>query len=380
MTSRPSLTVSAARRTPLYDRHIALRGRMVDFGGWELPQQYTSIRDEHLAVRKVAGLFDISHMGRLEVTGALAEVYLQGLMTNDLAKVQAGQAIYSLMCREDGGILDDLVVYRQAQDRFLVVVNAANREKDAVWMRDHLTAGVSMVDRTSELSLIALQGPQAEALMPRGSTPTHDIPYFGFANGKVAGIPALISRTGYTGEDGFELFVESDQVDRVWDAILEHGKPSGVLPAGLGARDATRLEAALRLYGNDMDETVNPYEAGLGWTVRLAKGDFLGRDALATIRQNGARRALIGLKTEAGNIPRHGAAVMKRGGRVGVVTSGTHSFFLGHPIALAMVEVPSFPVGDTVAVEVRGREAPAAVVKLPFYRGSARSAVSTAKT
>jgi aminomethyltransferase len=353
---------------------------MVDFGGWELPQQYTSIRDEHLAVRKVAGLFDISHMGRLEVTGASAEEYLQRLLTNDLAQVKPGQAIYSLMCREDGGIIDDLVVYRQAQDRFLVVVNAANREKDAAWMTGHITAGVSMVDRSSELSLIALQGPQAEMLMPKGSTPTRDIPYFGFAAGKVAGITSLISRTGYTGEDGFELFVESDQVGRVWDAILEHGQPSGVLPAGLGARDATRLEAALRLYGNDMDETVNPYEAGLGWTVRLAKGDFLGRDALATVQQNGARRALIGLKTEAGNIPRHGAAVMKRGGRVGVVTSGTHSFFLGHPIALAMVEVPSFPVGDTVAVEVRGREAPAAVVKLPFYRGSARSAVSTAKT
>ena len=353
---------------------------MVDFGGWELPQQYTSIRDEHLAVRKVAGLFDISHMGRLEVTGALAESYLQGLMTNDLAKVRAGQAIYSLMCREDGGIIDDLVVYRQAPDRFLVVVNAANRDKDTAWMRDRTMAGVSMLDRTGELSLIALQGPRAEALLPKGTTPTHDIPYFAFAEGKVASVPALISRTGYTGEDGFELFVESGHVGRVWDEILGHGKPSGVLPAGLGARDATRLEAALRLYGNDMDETVNPYEAGLGWTVKLAKGDFVGRDALARIRQEGVRRTLIGLKTDAGNIPRHGAAVTRQGSRVGVVTSGTHSFFLGHPIALAMVEGPSFPVGDTVAVEVRGREAPGEVVKLPFYRGSARSAVSTAKT
>jgi aminomethyltransferase len=379
MTSRLSLTVSATRRTPLYDRHVALGGRMVDFGGWELPQQYTSIRDEHLAVRKVAGLFDISHMGRLEVTGASAESYLQGLMTNDLAKVRPGQAIYSLMCREDGGIIDDLVVYRQASDRFLVVVNAANREKDAAWMRGRTTAGVSMLDRTSDLSLIALQGPRAEASMPKGTTPTHDIPYFGFAEGKVAGITSLISRTGYTGEDGFELFVEAGQVGRVWDEILGHGKPSGVLPAGLGARDATRLEAALRLYGNDMDETVNPYEAGLGWTVKLAKADFVGRGALARIRQEGVHRTLIGLQTDPGNIPRHGAAVMRQGSRVGVVTSGTHSFFLGHPIALAMVEGPSFPLGDTVAVEVRGREAPAEVVKLPFYRGSARSAVSTAK-
>ncbi len=353
---------------------------MVDFGGWELPQQYTSIRDEHLAVRKVAGLFDISHMGRLEVEGAHADSYLQRLFTNDLAKLDPGHAIYTLMCKEDGGVIDDLVVYREAQDRFLIVVNATNREKDVAWMREHLATGVYLTDRTKEVSLIALQGPRAEALLPVGSTPTDAIPYFGFRSGKVAGITTLISRTGYTGEDGFELFVESDQVGQVWDAILDAGKPSGVLPAGLGARDATRLEAALRLYGNDMDETVNPYEAGLGWTVKLAKGDFVGRDALAKIQQGGARRTLIGLKTAAGSIPRHGAAVVSQGRRAGVVTSGTHSFFLGHPIALAMVEVPSFPVGDTVAVEVRGREAPAEVVKLPFYRGSARSAVSPAKT
>ena len=353
---------------------------MVDFGGWELPQQYTSIRGEHLAVRKVAGLFDVSHMGRFEVEGPAAETYLQRLLTNDIAKVDPGHAVYTLMCREDGGIIDDLVVNRHARDRFLIVVNAANREKDSAWMRDHLPAGVSMVDRSSELSLIAFQGPQAEALMPEDSTPTRDIPYFGFAAGKVAGVPAIVSRTGYTGEDGFELFVTSENVGQVWDAILERGAQEGVLPAGLGARDATRLEAALRLYGNDMDETVNPYEAGLGWTVKLAKGDFVGQDALARIKESGARRTLIGLKTDAGNIPRHGAAVMSQGHRAGVVTSGTHSFFLGHPIALAMVEVPSFPVGDTIAVEVRGREAPAVVVKLPFYRGSARSAVSPART
>ncbi|HEV2036534.1 MAG TPA: glycine cleavage system aminomethyltransferase GcvT [Candidatus Dormibacteraeota bacterium] len=379
-TSAPNLTGSIANRTPLFDRHVALGGRMVDFGGWELPQQYTSIRDEHLAVRKVAGLFDISHMGRVELEGVQAEANLQRLFTNDLARLAPGHAIYTLMCKEDGGVLDDLVVYRKARDNFLIVVNAANREKDVAWMRDHLATGVSMADRTSELSLIALQGPQAHAQLPEGSTPTDDIPYFGFEAGKVAGVPTLISRTGYTGEDGFELFVASDQVGRVWDAILEAGKPSGVLPAGLGARDATRLEAALRLYGNDMDETVNPYEAGLGWTVKLEKGNFIGRDALAKIRESGARRTLIGLTTEPGSIPRHGAAVMSDGRRAGVVTSGTHSFFLGHPIALAMVEVPSFPVGDMVAVEVRGREASAKVVKLPFYRGSSRSAVSTAKT
>jgi len=377
-TSRPSLTANAPKRTPLYDRHVALGGRMVDFGGWELPQQYTSIRDEHLAVRNVAGLFDVSHMGRYEVSGAGAETYLQRLLTNDIAKVNAGQAIYSLMCKEDGCIVDDLVVYRQAADRFLVVVNAANHDKDEAWMRERLASGVALIDRSTDLSLVAFQGPRAEPLMPQGSTSTDRIPHFGFVAGKVAGMTALISRTGYTGEDGFEIFVESDQVGQVWDAILEKGRPSGALPAGLGARDATRLEAALRLYGNDMDETVNPYEAGLGWTVKLAKADFIGRDALASVKENGPRRTLIGLETEPGIILRHGAALMRDGRATGVVTSGTHSFFLGHPIALAMVEVPSFPVGATVTVDVRGREAPAKVVKLPFYRGSARSAVAPA--
>lgn len=353
---------------------------MVDFGGWELPQQYTSIRDEHLAVRKVAGLFDISHMGRLVVEGAGAEPYLQHLMTNDLAPLLPGHAIYTLMCEEDGGVIDDLVIYRETAERFLVVVNAANRGKDTAWMRKHLGEDVSMEDRTLDLSLIAFQGPKAHELLPKGSSPTDDIQYFGFRPGKVAGVSGLISRTGYTGEDGFELFVDSKQVVEVWDAILAEGRDAGVLPAGLGARDATRLEAALRLYGNDMDETVNPYEAGLGWTVKLGKGDFIGRDALAAVKQQGPKRTLIGLKTKPGDIPRHGAAVSHEGRRVGEVTSGTHSFFLGHPIALAMVEVPSFRVGETIAVEVRGREAPAEVVKLPFYRGSARSAVAPAKS
>jgi aminomethyltransferase len=378
-TSALNLAASAPNRTPLYDRHVALGGRMVDFGGWELPQQYTSIRDEHLAVRKVAGLFDISHMGRLVVEGPGAEASLQWLMTNDLAPLAPGHAMYTLMCKEDGGAIDDLVVYRESKDRFLVVVNAANRAKDTAWMQEHLAGGATIEDHTKDMSLIAFQGPRAHELLPKGSSKTDDIPYFGFRAGKVAGESALISRTGYTGEDGFELFVDSGGVGEVWDAILAAGKAQGVLPAGLGARDATRLEAALRLYGNDMDETVNPYEAGLGWTVKLGKPDFIGRDALAKVKAEGARRSLVGMRTEPGSIPRHGAAVSHDGHHVGTVTSGTHSFFLGHPIALAMVEGPSFRVGERVTIEVRGREAPADVVKLPFYRGSARSAVAPAK-
>ena len=233
---------------------------------------------------------------------------------------------------------------------------------------------------TGDMSLIAFQGPRAHSLLPRDSSPTDDIAYFAFRPGEVAGVPALISRTGYTGEDGFELFIESGRIGYVWDAILAEGNSEGVLPAGLGARDATRLEAALRLYGNDMDATVNPYEAGLGWTVKLGKGDFIGRDALAKVKESGPRRSLVGLTTKPGDIPRHGAAVSHEGHRAGVITSGTHSFFLGHPIALALLEGPSLRVGEKVTIEVRGREAPAEVVKLPFYRGSARSAAAPAKS
>jgi aminomethyltransferase len=349
---------------------------MVDFGGWELPQQYTSIRDEHLAVRKVAGLFDVSHMGRFRIKGDASVGFVDGLVTNDLRSVGVGHAQYGLLCDENGGIIDDLVVYR-TDDGLLVVVNASNREKDLAWFRSHAPTGLEVEDRTFELALIAYQGPRAQELLPASGLDT--IPYFGFRTGEVAGERAVISRTGYTGEDGFELFIKTERVGEVWEAILERGRPQGALPAGLGARDAARLEAALRLWGNDMDETVNPYEAGLGWTVKLDKGDFIGRDALAKVKAEGPRRSLIGLKTEPNIIPRHGAGVTIGGRRVGTITSGTHSFFLGYPIAMAMVEVSSFTPGDTVAVEVRGREAPAQVVKLPFYRGSARSVTAPAR-
>jgi len=343
---------------------------MVDFGGWEMPQQYSSIRDEHLAVRKVAGLFDVSHMGRFRVTGDSAQAFIQSVLSNDVSSLIHGQAQYNLMCNEAGGIIDDLVAYR-SEEGFLLVVNASNREKDLEWLRAHAPADVSVEDRTFELALVAFQGPDAERLLPAQGL--GDIPYFGFRRGEVAGISTVVSRTGYTGEDGFEIMVKSDHVGDVWDAILERGKSAGVLPAGLGARDATRLEAALRLWGNDMDETVNPYEAGLGWTVKLGKGDFTGREALQKIKAEGPRRSLVGLKLRPGDIARHGAAVSADGRSIGVITSGTHSFFLGYPIALAMVEARSLQVGDNASVEVRGRGVSADVVKLPFYRGSARS-------
>ncbi|MDQ6919405.1 MAG: glycine cleavage system aminomethyltransferase GcvT, partial [Candidatus Dormibacteraeota bacterium] len=226
--------MATTERTALHAEHAALGGRMVDFGGWELPQQYTSIRDEHLAVRTVAGVFDLSHMGRLDVRGAGAADYLQGLLTNDVAQVAPGRAQYTLLCREDGGILDDLVIYRRAEDNFLVVVNAANRLKDVAWMREHLPAGVTLDDRTHDVSLIALQGPRAEALLPASGLEPASLPYFGFGQGEIDGVPILISRTGYTGEDGFELFVPSEHAAEVWRAVLEAGRQEGVMPCGLG--------------------------------------------------------------------------------------------------------------------------------------------------
>jgi aminomethyltransferase len=316
-------------------------------------------------------------MGRFKVTGAAAFDFLQGLLTNDLSRIAEGRAQYNLMCNPEGGVLDDLVVY-WGDEGFFVVVNAANRERDLDWMRSHARTAVDIEDRTFELALIALQGPRAQELMPAKGL--ENLPYFGFRPAEVAGTSALVSRTGYTGEDGFEIFVPADRVVKVWDAILENGAPHGVLPAGLGARDATRLEAALRLYGNDMDDSVNPYEAGLGWTVRLDKGDFIGHEALARVKRDGPKRTLVGLKTAPGDIARHGAAVRGQDRQVGSVTSGTHSFFLGHPIALALVEVASLRVGETAGVEVRGRQASAEVVQLPFYRGSARSAAASAKS
>lgn len=343
---------------------------MVDFGGWEMPQQYTSIRDEHLAVRKYAGLFDVSHMGRLVVRGEGAFEYLQRLLTNDIG-IEVGRAVYTLMCNPEGGVIDDLIVYRPTEGRYNVVVNASNREKDVAWMRDQLPSGVTLDDLTDQTGLLAFQGPMAEELLP--ASRLDRLAYFGCTDGDVAGVDALISRTGYTGEDGFELFVESDSLGEVWDAILEKGRDAGVLPAGLGARDACRLEAALRLWGNDMDETVNAYEAGLGWTVKLEKDDFIGRQTLEKVKAEGPLRQLVGLQMLPGDIARHGAAVSSNDRPLGVVTSGTHSFFLGYPIALAMVEARSLQVGDRAVVEVRGREAPAEVVKLPFYRGSAHS-------
>lgn len=360
--------MSELEETPLHGRHVAAGARLVEFAGWEMPLQYASVRAEERAVRERAGLFDVSHMGRFEVHGEGAGEYLQGLVTNDLSRLERGEAQYNLLCDERGGVLDDLVVYRGEPWR--VVVNAANLRADLAWLRERAPAGVRIEDRSRELALLALQGPAAAAILPAEGVDLDHLGFFGWTLGTVAGVPqVLISRTGYTGEDGFELFVPSERAEQVWDALVE----AGAAPAGLAARDVLRLEAGLRLHGSDMGPGVNPYEAGLGWVVKLRKGDFPGRDALAAIRQQGASRTLVGLRGEGRTIPRHGETVVSPGGAaLGLVTSGTWSYWLEAGIGMALLDRPGPPVGGPVGVDQRGRPAPAAVAGLPFYRGSVK--------
>lgn len=346
---------------------------MVDFGGWQLPQQYSSIGAEHLAVRRSAGLFDLSHMGRLELSGPGTAEFLQSLLTNDLSRLSPGSAQYTLLCREDGGILDDLVAYRRAEDAFLLVVNASNRVKDLAWLSERLPGAVTLHDSTHEVALLALQGPRAESILAGLGLPFQDLPYFSFREVDLSGTRILVSRTGYTGEDGFELFLGADRAALVWRRLLDTGRDAGLLPCGLGSRDACRLEAGLRLYGNDMDETSNPFDCGLGWTVKLNKGEFVGSKALARARAAGPRRHMVGLLTGERDIPRHGARVVDREFETGVVTSGTYSFFLSRGIAMASLAVGSGEPGEVVQVAVRDRLADAEVVALPIYRGSVRS-------
>src|SRR5262252_1711874 len=274
----------SGRRTPLYLQHVNACARLVHFAGWEMPQQYRSVKDEQAAVRTAAGLFDVSHMGRFQIRGAAAGEFLQCMATNDLGHLRADQAQYNLLSTPGGGVVDDLIAYRRGADDWWLVVNAANREKDIDWLRQHAPRGIEIVDRSEEVSLLALQGPNAAELAPMKEIDTEAIPPFGIKSGPVAGVPSVVSRTGYTGEDGFELFVPSEQVAIVWEALVEVGAE----PCGLAARDVCRLEAGLRLYGSDMDQDTNPYEAGLGWTVKLEKGDFVGRQALQQMKAEGA--------------------------------------------------------------------------------------------
>ena len=365
-----------AQRTPLHGRHVALGARMVEFGGWDMPLQYTNIRDEHTAVRTRAGLFDVSHMGRLSVGGAAAEPWLQRLMTNNVARLAPLQSLYTVMCRDDGGIIDDLIVNAgSAAGEYMVVVNASTTAKDVAWMLAHLDPAVDFTDISAATSLIALQGPRAASILqPLSSADLSSLKPFHLAVHEIAGVSArtsLVSRTGYTGEDGFELIIDAAQAGALWDLLLQAGAPEGLRPCGLGARDTLRLEAGLRLYGQDMDESVDPLSAGLGWTVKLDKGDFIGADALRRIKEKGVPRRFVGLRMEGRAIARHGMPVLRAGERVGEITSGTFSFTLGCGIATAYVTPAVAASGEPLQVDIRGTVTRADRAPLPFYKRSA---------
>jgi aminomethyltransferase len=355
-----------ALQTPLHDRHIAAGARMVEFGGFDMPLQYSTIREEHVAVRTRCGLFDLSHMGEVRFTGDGALEDVQRLVTNDVARLEVGGALYGVMCNDLGGIVDDVVVYREA-DGYMVVINAACRPKDVAWMAGH-GAGSRFEDIGDSVALLAVQGPRAvklvsgladddvAALRPFHSTGT-----------RVAGIQASVSRTGYTGEDGFELYVDASDAPALWDKLLDAGAGEGLIPCGLGARDTLRLEAGLRLYGQDMNDETDPYSCALGWTVKLQKGEFIGRPALLQLDPSHPPRRFVGIELAGRAIARHGQQVLAAGEPVGEVTSGTYSFTLDHSIATASLD-GDVPADAELSVDIRGTVAAATVVPLPFYR------------
>jgi aminomethyltransferase len=355
-------------RTPLFAAHQALGARFVDFGGWEMPVQYTGIIAEHQAVRQRAGLFDVSHMGEIELRGPRAVGACQALTVNDVGRLHDGQAQYSLLCLPSGGVVDDIIVHRITAERLLLCVNAGNTEKDVAWVREH-RSGAEVVDRSAEVAQLALQGPRAtDTLTPLTDLPLREIPSFSFREGQVAGHRALVAHTGYTGEDGWEIYCGAEAALGVWNALLNAGRPFGVVPAGLGARDTLRLERALPLYGHELTEQTTPIEAGLGWVVRLDKGEFIGRDVLLRQREIGVGRKLVGLIMRAPGIPRQGYRIFHARDAVGAVTSGTKSPTLGKAIALGYVASTWEEVGTKLGIEIRGRMSEAEVVPLPFYK------------
>jgi aminomethyltransferase len=358
--------------TPLLDRHEALGARLIDFAGWVMPVQYTSILEEHRAVRERAGLFDLSHMGELFVEGPEAgEALAYALVTNP-PSLAIGRAHYSMICAPDGGILDDLIVYRLAEERFLVVANAGNSQLVSDTLAERIAGRQAVLDdRALATALCAVQGPLARAIVePLSNGIDYDsLRYYAIADGAVAGIPALVARTGYTGEDGFEIFVDTTRAGELWDALMAAGTSRGMIPCGLGARDTLRLEAGMPLYGNDLDRDTNPFEAGLGRVVKLDKADdFVGRAALERVARDGPARRLVGLIVKGRGIARHGYPLFAGERRTGIVTSGTQSPTLGVPIAMGYVTPADGEPGTILEVGIRDQRVAAHVVPLPFYR------------
>jgi len=360
------------KHTPLFDIHRELGARLVEFGGWEMPVQYSGIIEEHKAVRERAGLFDVSHMGEFLVEGAGALGFLQAMVPNNVARLADDQALYTQTLLPSGGTVDDLIIYQLGEDRYMVVVNAGTMEKDWAWFTQHAAerADLTLTNMSDQTALLALQGPLAQAILePLTDVPLGEIKYYWSREGTVAGIACRISRTGYTGEDGFELYCGASDAPALWRALMQAGQTHGLLPAGLGARDTLRLEAGYCLYGHELTEEITPLEAGLGWTVKLDKGtDFSGREALLAEKQSGLRRKLVGIEPRERGIPREGYAILANGERIGTVTSGTMSPTLGRAIGLGYVPPAFTAPGTELAVEIRGKPVPAVVVALPFYK------------
>lgn len=356
-------------KTPLYDCHVALKGKIVPFAGYLLPVQYeTGVMTEHMAVRTKAGLFDVSHMGEMVIKGPDALANVQMLLTNDFADMQDGQVRYSPMCNEKGGVVDDLVVYRIGAESYLIVVNAANRQKDAEWMKSHLSGNAAFEDISDQVAQIALQGPESYAILKKLADDA-SIPekYYSFVReGKVAGLRCLVSKTGYTGEDGYELYCAPSDAPALWNALLEAGKENGLIPCGLGARDTLRLEAGMPLYGHEMNDEITPKQTALGIFVKMEKADFIGKKAMEEMGTPTIKR--VGLKMLGRGIARENCPVFVGEKQIGHTTSGTHCPFLNCAVAMAIVEKEPAPLGATVEVEVRGRRIPAEVVKNQFYK------------
>ena len=366
-------TDAPLKKTALHASHIALGARMVPFGGWDMPVQYSGLTEEHLAVRTGAGLFDVSHMGEIEIAGTGALEAVQHITSNDAAKLQVGQIQYSALTTPDGTFVDDLLVYRFGPSHFLLVVNAGNIEKDYAWIAARAKDAVpdiATVNSSDRYALIAIQGPKAQAILQTlTAIALPAIKYYWFAHGEIAGVRGTVSRTGYTGEDGFEIMVPPAMAARVWDALLQAGKAAGILPCGLGARDTLRLESAMRLYGNDIDDTSTVVEADLGWIVGWNKPAFLGRDVLHAQKAHGVKKVIVGFEmTTERAIGRHGHHVFHDGHQVGIVTSGTQTPFLKKALGMAYVSPAIATPGTEVEIDIRGKRANAVIVPLPFYK------------
>lgn len=358
------------KRTPIYP---AYNTKTVDFGGWEMPVQFTGIKDEHHATREKAGLFDVSHMGEILVEGSDSENFLQKLLTNDVSKLSINQAQYTMMCYEHGGTVDDLIVYKLDEQKYLLVVNAANTEKDFEWVQKHVEDSVEVSNVSNQFVQLALQGPKAETILQKLTDENlSDIKFFRFKQDvafKGVNHTAIVSRTGYTGEDGFEIYIDQESGIELWNAILEAGEEFGVTPVGLGARDTLRFEANLALYGQELSKDISPIEAGLNFAVKVKKdADFIGKEVLAEQKENGPKRKLVGIEMIDKGIPRHGYEVLKDGEPVGFVTSGTQSPTLGKNVGLALVKTELANEGELLEIKVRKRTLQAKVVPTPFYK------------